>query len=292
MRREQIPYQLFADDNQLLNSVRCGDNPGCAAMVANTEGGISEIQKWLTQNWLALNAPKTDMINIVSTRRSGSIAGITIDVVWIPNSDCVKDLGVWLDGGMDLQTQMKKVCSAAYASLHKIGRIRAFLDKSSTERLVNAFVTSRLDFNNGILFGLPDKSLEPLQRVQNMAARMVCRRKKFDRITPILQELHWLPVKLRIKYKLLSVVHKSLNGVGPSYLADLLCEVQGRTRAASSRDLVVKRTRSRYGDRSFSSCGPCLWNSLPHHLRTLAEEDFKRELKTFLFEQYFGEVAP
>ena len=232
------------------------------------------------------------MINIVSTRRSGSIPGITIDGVWIPNSDCVKNLGVWLDGGMNLQTQIKKVCSAACTSLPKIGRIRAFLDKSSTERLVNAFVTSRLDFNNGILFGLPDKSLEPLQLVQNMAARMVCRRKKFDRITPILQELHWLPVKFRIKYKLLSVVHKSLNGVGPSYLADLLCEVQGRTRAASSRDLVVKRTRSRYGDRSFSSCGPCLWNSLPRHLRTLSEEDFKRELKTFLFEQYFGEVAP
>ncbi|XP_064645923.1 uncharacterized protein LOC135499188 [Lineus longissimus] len=245
MHRCSIPYQLFADDNQLLKSARRGDESQCTALVTSMEDGIRNIKTWLSKNMLALNAPKTDMANFVSARGSGSIPGINIDGVWIQCSKCVKDLGAWLEGDMSMRMQVKMTCKAAVASLYKIGRIRKFLDKRSAERLVQAFITSRLDSNNGILYGLPDTTLAPLQRVQNMAARLICRAKKFDHVTPLLKELHWLPIKARIEFKVLCVIHKSLNGVGPEYLNDLLLETEGRTRSATFKTLQVKRTRSR-----------------------------------------------
>ena len=113
----------------------------------------------------------------MSTRRTGSVHGIHISDVWVPKSSCVLDLGVWLDEGMNMQTQVKMVCKAANASLYKIGRIRKHLDQRSTERLIHAFISSRLDCNNGLLYGLPQKTIAPLQRIQNRAARIASRTK-------------------------------------------------------------------------------------------------------------------
>ena len=285
--RCSIPYQLFADDSQLQDSARRGNMRECSSLVTSMEGGIGNVQYWLTRNMLAMNATKTDMANFVGARSLGSIPAITIDGVRIQSASCVKDLGAWLDQDMSMQTQIKMTCKAAYAWLYKIGRIRKFLNKKSAERLVHALVTSRLDSNNGLLYGLPAKTLAPLQRVQNMAARMVCRQGKFDHVTPLLKNLHWLPIKARIEYKILCVVHKTVNGIGPQYLRDLLRETKGRTRSSTSGHLHVMRSKSRYGDRTFSKCGPSLWNNLPVELRTLPENTFRRQLKARLFSQVF-----
>ena len=190
-----------------------------------------------------------------------------------------------------METQVKMVCKAAYAKLYKIGRIRKFLDRKS-ERFVHALVISRLDTHNAVLYGLPDKTLAPMQRVLNSAARVVCRRSRFDRITPLLRELHWLPVRARVNYKILTLAHKVVNGGGPGYLSSFLQPTVGRTRSTTFRSLQAKRTRTKFGDRSFSACAPRLWNNLPLSLRALPELQFKKQLKTHLFCESFGEVAP
>ena len=259
-----------------------------------TSDGIHDIQSWLTKNWLCLNAPKTDMANIVSSRRSGTIPGIEIDNVWIPKSESVQDLGVWLDQGMPMGTQVQMMCKAAYANLYKIGRIRKFLDRKSAERLVHALVISRLDTNNAVLFGLPDKTLAPMQRVLNSAARLVCRRRKFDTITPLLRELHWLPVWARVNYKILTLVHKVLNGCGPAYLSTLLVPNAGRTRSTTLKALQTQNTKNKnqvWRPQFLCMCPTPLEQS-PSHLRTLPEHEFKKQLKTHLFGKCYGEVAP
>ena len=81
-----------------------------------------------------------------------------------------------------------------------IGRLRKYLDQSTTEKLVHAFITSKLDSCNSLLAGLPDSELSKLQSVQNTAARLVNRSKECEHITPVLQRLHWLPVKARIDF--------------------------------------------------------------------------------------------
>ena len=162
----------------------------------------------------------------------------------------------------------------------------------STERLVHAFITSKLDINNALLFGLPDTSLQKLQRVQNAAARLVSRIPKRSHITPVLMQLHWLPVSYRIMYKILLTVHKAIFGIAPSYIMDML-ELKKSSRSLRSSDqkflLVIPKSFSvTYGDRSFRHCAPVLWNKLPSEVRaTDTLYSFKRQLKSYLYKLAF-----
>ncbi len=96
------------------------------------------------------------------------------------------------------------------------------LSVSDAEKLVHAFMTSRLDYCNALLDGCPASSINKLQIVQNAAARVLTRSRKYDHITPMLQSLHWLPIKFRISYKILLLAYKALNDLAPAYLTNLL----------------------------------------------------------------------
>ncbi len=96
------------------------------------------------------------------------------------------------------------------------------LSVSDAEKLVHAFMTSRLDYCNALLGGCPASSINKLQIVQNAAAKDLTRSRKYDHITPILQSLHWLPIKFRISYKILLLAYKALNDLAPAYLTNLL----------------------------------------------------------------------
>jgi len=132
------------------------------------------------------------------------------------------------------------------------------------------------------------------QRVLHAAARTVLDLKPRDRVTPALQELHWLPVAERIQYKLCLLVHKSLLGHMPEYTSDVLtpvAKIPGRSalRTSSHGDLIVPRTRRRIGDRAFSVAAPLAWNKLPTELKLLRSTDsFRCDVKTFLFNSVYG----
>ena len=90
-------------------------------------------------------------------------------------------------------------------ALRKIGRGRKYLSQPTTERLVHAFITSKLDYCNSLMYGLPSTEIQKLQRIQNSAARLVVKCKRTDHIAPFLRNLHWLPVSDRISFlKILS----------------------------------------------------------------------------------------
>ena len=150
----------------------------------------------------------------------------------------------------------------------------------------------RLDNGNALLFGLPKYQIQRLQSIQNCAARLVKRHSKFDRASPLLFELHWLPVEQRITFKILLFVFKSLNGLAPFYLSDLISTyVPSRSlRSASLSLLHVPRSNQKtYGDRAFAVGAPRLWNALPIQMRQPGTtlDTFKRSLKTLLFRQAF-----
>ena len=100
-------------------------------------------------------------------------------------------------------------------ALHKLGQIQKYLDKHTAEKLVHAFVTCRFDNCNSLFYGLPDKLIAKLQRTQNSSARLVTLTKSRDHISPILRDLHWLPVKSRILYKILLLTYKCIHGCAP-----------------------------------------------------------------------------
>ena len=138
-----------------------------------------------------------------------------------------------------------------------------------------------------LLYGLPKFQLDKLQRIQNSAARLVSLSKKCVHITPIIQELHWLPVEQRIQYKLLLLTFKALTGQAPTYIRDLI-SIKEQTRTLRSNSSVILNHRPvrtiSYGERSFSNAAPQLWNRLPTHVKNSKSlEQFKNLLKTYLF---------
>ena len=123
---------------------------------------------------------------------------------------------------MNLESHVNRICITAYLHLKNISRVRKSLYMQNCETLIHAVVTSRLDCQNAILYGLPGFLLDKLQRVQNATVRMRCGICKYDRISATLNSLHWLPVELRIEFGISVLVYKCLNGVGPQYLCKLL----------------------------------------------------------------------
>ena len=113
-----------------------------------------------------------------------------------------------------------------------------------------------------------------MQKLQNKCARLICLKPKFEHVTPLLNQLHWLPVSERITYKTLLYVYtcKSMNGLSPQYIQDCLVvktpsRDMMRTHSTGSINFVVPVTKKCAGDRAFSVAAPYLWNRLPVHIR-------------------------
>ena len=120
------------------------------------------------------------------------------------------------------------------------------------------------------------------------AARLLTNARRCDHITPLLRQLHWLPVQRRVEFKIACIVHQSLASLAPTYLTTdihLVSEYSRRSlRSSTDRTLTVPRTHNRFGDRSFAVAGPRLWNSLPISLRKISSYgQFRRYLKNHLF---------
>ncbi len=144
------------------------------------------------------------------------------------------------------------------------------LSMSNAEILIHAFMTSRLDYCNALLGGCSARLINKLQMVQNAAARVLTRTRKYEHISPVLSTLHWLPTKHRIDFKILLITYKALNGLAPQYMSELLSHYSPSRplRSQNSGHLIIPRiSKSTAGGRSFSYLAPKLWNNLPNTVR-------------------------
>ena len=237
--------------------------------------------------WTNLNLRVTrqsfwlDDRNIVQSLSSSFTA---VDGSVINTSHSASNIGVIFDNNLNMERQVAAICKSAFFHIRSISRIRKFSSAESTKMLVHAFVMCRLDNHNSLLYGLPKYWIYRLQLVQNCAVRLILSGSKYDCITPLLRELHWLPVEQRIVFKTLLLIFKSLNDLSPCYIRDLL------QTHMPSRKFQSPRSRLKfYGDRAFSVCAPKLWNNLPEHIKcSLTLTTSKRNLKTYLFKRYFN----
>ena len=284
----EVKGMMYADDTQLyvsFNSSMRGE------ILKRLEACIYDISSWLRINKLMLNSDKTEVLHVSSHfQHSEPLPPIQIGPAVINATPKVRDLGVVYDNHLVMSSHVTKLCQAANLALRNIGQLRRFLDQPTTERLVHAFISSRIDYCNSLLYGLPNTEISKLQRIQNSAARVVCRAPKWHDIGLILRKLHWLPVCKRILFKMLLLVYKSLNGLAPEYINDLLKPyIPTRTLRSSKLGLLrvpqaASRTCSAYGDRAFSIAAPREWNKLPESIRKAqCVEAFKNKLKTYLF---------
>jgi len=286
-----IAYHGYADDMQGLRRCYLTD----AASISSThKATLDDVQEWCSSRRLQLNALKTELIWFGSSANLRHLqltdSQINIDSsTTIKPSNVIRDLGVYFDSELTMRSHIMNVTRSCYYQLRRLRSIRRHLGRDVTHRLVCAFVLSRLDYCNALFAGLPVSTLAPLQRVQNAAARLVLGLKWSEHITPALKQLHWLPIKQRICYKLSTIVHKCLHQQAPDYLTELFtftADIQSRCslRSASDGKLAVPRTRIQFGDRAFSVAGARQWNALPVELRNIDDfRLFKAKLKTHLF---------
>jgi len=132
-------------------------------------------------------------------------------------SSTVHDLGFLLDSQLTMKDDVSALCRSCFWQLRQLRLVRSSLTSDTAMTRVHAFISSRLDYCNSLLYGVGDGMLKKLQAVQNAAAQVVTGARKFDHIMPLLCELHWLPVRQRIRYKLAMTVYKCLHRLAPKY---------------------------------------------------------------------------
>ena len=219
---------------------------------------------WMRSNRLKMNTDKTQLIWI-GTRQQLSkvdINEIELQLDTVSFSTSVSDLGVILDNQLKMTNHVAALCRSCFFQLRQIRSIRRSLTSDARKTLVNAFVMSRLDYCNSLCQGINEGLLNKLQHVQNADARLVTDTRKYDHITPVLRDLHWLPIRQRIVFKLATMVYKCQHGLCPSYLPEdciLLSATRGRQhlRSAGRLELLVPRTRTViFGLRAFAVVCP------------------------------------
>jgi hypothetical protein len=214
------------------------------------------------------------------------VAGSVVTV-----SDHVKILGVTLDRHLTFNGHVQNVCKSANYYIRAMRHIRSSLTIEMAKTVGCALVNSRLDYANAVLYGTSQSNVAKLQRAQNALARVVTFTKRTEHIRPVLQNLHWLPVKFRIDYKLASLVYKVHNTASPAYSSSLLNDYTPvrELRSSSMQLLVQPPTTTNIARRAFSRAAPIVWNSLPYNIRTSDTfERFRSLLRTHFFRLAFN----
>ena len=286
-RRYNMQHISYADDTQGYQILEL---PSQWPMVSNTISAcVRDIQTWMSRHMLKLNQEKFEFTIFHPKQVQFDSSQLTLSIgdnIFKPSAS-VRNLGVVQDQSLTMEKHVSSVTRACYSQIRLIGKIRKYITTDACRSLCQSTVIARLDYANVLLYGLPKSLLRRLQLVQNTCARLVTRTRRRESISPVLVELHWLPVESRIQYKVLLYTYKALHGLAPQYISDLLQEYKPRRtlRSSSQSRLVVPKSRTvTYGSRSFSVAAPMLWNQLTEELksaRTLGS--FKKQLKTYLF---------
>jgi hypothetical protein len=259
---------------------------------------IDDVAAWMRSNRIQLNTDKTEVIWCSSSRRQHQLPTtpfvVGSDVVTPVLS--VRDLGIYIDSDLSMRTHVSKTVSACFASLRQIRSIRRSVSRPVLQSLISALTLTRLDYGCTTLAGLPARQLDRLQSVLNAAARLIHGARKYDHITPLLRDLHWLRVPQRIDFRLAVLVYRCLHGTAPPYLArelQLVADTQSEgctRRSASTAELRIPRSQHKtIGDRAFPIYAAHLWNDLPATVTSQPSLlSFRSALKTELFRQCYG----
>ena len=263
--------------------------PNNAAAIKSITDCLMAINTWMSNNFLKLNEDKTEILLVSpAMKREMLLNNMGKLTPWVKHE--VTSLCVIIDSDLSFKSHVNKVTKTSFFHLKNIAKVRPFINQRDTEKLIHAFISSRLDYCNALLTGLPKKTTNRLQLIQNSAARLLTRTKRREHITPVLATLHWLPVTFRIDFNVLLLVYKALNGMGPGYITNSLTNYTP-TRTLRSSDtglLVTRNSHKKIGAAAFVNYAPKLWNTLPKNIRESNTLDiFKRHLKTYIFTKAF-----
>ena len=179
-----------------------------------------------------------------------------------------------------MKGHINKITSQCYSNLRKIKSIRSFLTQQQCELLINATVTSRIDYSNALFFKLNwSNCLAKLSKIQSYASKIILKKGRRQGLPFIerLNVLHWLSIKKRVAYKVLLLVFKCLHNKAPLLLSALV-PVNSSARQTNALSTRLFYPTSSYGQRAFSYYAPRLWNALPTMRTIELLSEFKSKL--------------
>ena len=285
--------ELYADDTQLYVSFT---NNKLEDLEKKLQECLNHIKVWMADNFLRLNPSKTEFL-VLRNKHDKEANPETINALGnqelsVP-APLVRNLGVFLDSELSLSGNVSRTVRACNLSLMNLWKIGNTLTIDLKVRLVNTLIHSRLDYCNSLLAGASAKDLWRLQKVQNAATRFIAGRRSLNSTSEIRKQLHFLPVKERINYKLCLLTYKALNGLAPAYLSGLVQlrkhKLKNLRRDTDISYLERKYTRYCSSKGAFSVAAPAVWNDLPKPLRDNASVlSFKANLKTHFFKKAYN----
>ena len=297
-----VDHHLYADDTQLYISL---SPQSYASNIVHLQSVITEVSTWMSSNLLSLNPNKTEFLIIGTPQQLSKLHNPSLAVdssTIISPVTSARSLGVLFDNHLSFDNQITALSKSCFYHIRDLRRIRDTLDFHTSCTIATSLVHSKLDYCNSLYYNLPACQIDRLQSIQNCLARTVCRTSKFSHITPTLKSLHWLKVRERIEYKILSLTYNSLQIHQPSYLSKLLTIQPNVHNTRSSMLVTLQRppvVRAAIVKRSFFHSAPALWNSLPPALRqpapstegtqilALSRNCFLSLLKTHLFSKSY-----
>ena len=279
----------YADDHALINTFHPEDTNISSKLVLN----ISYVKDWMNRNQLKMNDAKTEFIVFGSKHQvqRNDLKSLNIDNTTISAKLVIKFLGAYLDESLNMKTHTAHRTKNALYNLYLIKNIRKYITQETAKMLLCSLVLSQLDYLNLVLTDLPKATLRPYNYTQRYAARLACNKKKRDSAQDCMKMLHWLPIEFRTKFKLLTIVFKTLQGNGPSYLLIKLNSMtyHRTTRRSTTWHKCITlevpfNKKKTQGDRGFSHTAATHWNKLPEYIRQTDDISiFRRLLKTYYF---------
>ena len=299
--REALPCGLdlhgYADDHAVKVRFPINKRQEETEAIRLLENSAITIKSWMDANRLKMNNTKTEFAVFASSAqlKQCHTKSINVNGEDIERSNSIKYLGAALDANLKLKQHIANKCRTAMYNLQRIKHIRPFLTEETCHTIVQGLVMSHIDYANSLYHGLPNNSIKKLQRVQNMAAKTILRKKRENSSKDCLEILHWLPIRQRVEHKILTLVFKCLRDEAPKYLSELLMKSETGVhylRSQQEEKLVVPNTkRKTFADRSSSVAGPRLWNMIPNDIKQSKDVGaFKRKLKTYLYNKTFTSV--
>uniref|UniRef100_A0A669AWP7 Reverse transcriptase domain-containing protein n=1 Tax=Oreochromis niloticus TaxID=8128 RepID=A0A669AWP7_ORENI len=202
-----LSYHFYADDIQLHMSFK----PHQLDRLSTLVQCLTQVSDWLSSNYLVLNTNKTETMIIAPPELHSRISQVLASFCPSVKSN-IRNLGVIFDSSLDLDSHVKSLSRSCFYHLRNISKLRHMVSSAELQKLIHAFVSSRLDYCNSLFTSLDKSSLSRLQAIQNAAARLLTCSTKRVHITPILYSLHWLPIEFRIRFKILVLTYRALNG--------------------------------------------------------------------------------
>ena len=288
-----VSYHFYADDTQLY--IRIDDIDEAKHRLSSL---LSDMKIWMARRKLKLNDGKTEIIVIRGNLRNDPVANFGVvnfgETQLVP-CESAKNLGVVLDASLSFRSHIDSIVKTCNFHIRNLYMIKDFVNKKNLITLVHSLIVSKVDYCNSLFIGLPNVTLKKVQSVLNRAARLIFNLPPRAPTTSSLIELHWLPVKARVEFKICLITFKALKFNQPSYIRELLTfsSHESTLDLRSADDPYYLHEPRAIGERglanrSFSYTAPRLYNKLPVTIKlTDSLNSFKSLLKAFLFSRAY-----